>query len=81
MFSCLQKAIIKTTNKGEPALSWDSIRTTMINKFEDENQNKKPEERKTFNPESMFQVFKGNPIAWESLIIREDKGFYRINLP
>ena len=75
------RLLCESYHKGEPALSWDTIRTTMVNKFEDENQNKKPEKQKTFSPESMFQVFKSNPKAWESLIIRKDKGFYRINLP
>ena len=75
------RLLCESYHQGEPALSWDSIHTTMVNKFEDENQNKKPEEQKTFNPESMFQVFKGNPNAWELLITQPTKGFYRINLP
>ena len=53
-------------------MSWDSIRDKM---------DKSLPEGQVLNPESMYQVFKGNPKAWERLITNPTKGFYRINLP
>ena len=66
------KLLHESFNNNEPGMSWDSIRDKMDESLP---------EGQVFNPENMYQVFKGNPKAWESLIIRKDKGFYRINLP
>ena len=66
------KLLHESFNNNEPAMSWDSIRDKM---------DKSLPEGQVLNPESMYQVFKGNPKAWEILITNPTKGFYRINLP
>jgi len=66
------KLLHESFNNNEPAMSWDSIRDKM---------DKSLPEGQVLNPESMYQVFKGNPKAWERLITNPTKGFYRINLP
>ena len=66
------KLLHESFNNNEPGMSWDSIRDKM---------DKSLPEGQVLNPESMYQVFKGNPKAWERLITNPTKGFYRINLP
>ena len=66
------KLLHESYMNGEPGMSWDSIRDKMDESLP---------EGQIFNPESMYQVFKGNPKAWKILITNPTKGFYRINLP
>ena len=66
------KLLHESYMNNEPGMSWDSIRDKM---------DKSLPEGKVFNPENMYQVFKGNPKAWKRLITNSTKGFYRINLP
>ena len=64
--------LYESYKNGEPLMSSSQIEEAMIDML--------PENR-YYAPISLYQAFKGNKIAWESLIIRKDKGFYRINLP
>ena len=66
------KLLYESYKNGEPLMSSSQIEEAMIDML--------PENR-YYAPISLYQAFKGNKIAWESLIIRKDKGFYRINLP
>ena len=66
------KLLYESYKNGEPLMSSSQIEEAMIDML--------PENR-YYAPTSLYQAFKGNKIAWESLIIRKDKGFYRINLP
>jgi len=66
------KLLYESYKNGEPLMSSTQIEEAMIDML--------PENR-YYAPTSLYQAFKGNKIAWDSLIIRIDKGFYRINLP
>ena len=66
------KLLYESYKNGEPFMSSSQIEEAMIDMLP---------ENIYYAPTSLYQAFKGNKIAWESLILREDKGFYRINLP
>ena len=66
------KLLYESYKNGEPFMSSSQIEEAMIDMLP---------ENIYYAPTSLYQAFKGNTIAWESLIVREDKGFYRINLP
>ena len=66
------KLLYESYKNGEPFMSSSQIEEAMIDMLA---------ENIYYAPTSLYQAFKGNTIAWESLIVREDKGFYRINLP
>ena len=66
------KLLYESYKNGEPLMSSSQIEDAMDDLMPDNER---------YAPTSLYQAFKGNKIAWESLIIRKDKGFYRINLP